>query len=206
MAIDRLNTKYVVPKHNERCRKCKEIITIMLKKIYGSIETNYNPQVGTKPGDFIGLACASELWEIFQALQNHRGYKEFVRVKKLWRCDFFVPDPGFIVEFDESQHFTSARKLSLLHYPNSLKIGFSKQTWIDLCDEIQARDNDPYFRDEQRAWYDTLRDYMSEIKGFGPTVRLYSKEMLWCGLDPNSSDDISRFQELIEDRQGGARR
>lgn len=204
MAIDRSNAKYVATKHNERCEKCKTTIQTMLKKIYGSVEPDYNPQVGTRPGDFIGLACASELREIFQALQSHREYKEFVRVKKLRRCDFFVPKPGFIVEFDESQHFTALRKLSLLYYPASLKLGFPKQKWMQLCDEIDARDNDPSFRDEQRAWYDTLRDFLPQIRGFSPTVRLYSKEVLWCGLDPNRSDDISRFQKLIEDRQGGA--
>lgn len=202
MAIDRSNTKYIDPKHNERCKKCKTTIQIMLKKIYSSVETNYNLQVGTKPEDFKGLSCLSEILEIFSRLQNHRGYSEFVRAKRLSRCDFFVPSPEFIVEFDESQHFTNARKLSLLHYPDDLKLGFSRQEWIRLCNEIQARDNDPRFRDEQRAWYDTLRDYMPQIKGFGPTVRLYSREMQWCRLNPNNSDDISRFQKLIEKKRG----
>lgn len=204
MTNDRLNPEYIRSRHSERCSKCKEIIPVILKKIYGAVEISYNLQVGTRPEDFREFSCASELREIFYSLQNHRGYTDFVRARKLPRCDFFVPTPGFIVEFDESQHFTAPRKLSLLHYPDSLRLGFPRNKWIHLCDEIQARDNDPYFRDEQRAWYDTLRDYMSEIKGFGPTVRLYSKEMLWCGLDPNSSDDITRFQKLIEDRQGNA--
>jgi hypothetical protein len=203
MTIDRSNTKYVDTRHNEGCEKCKTTIQIMLKKIYGSVVASYNPQVGTKPEDFIGLACASELREIFQALQNHRGYNEFVRAKRLYRFDFFVPNPGFIVEFDESQHFTAPRKLSLLYYPASLKLGFSKQMWIDLCDKIQAKDNDPDFRDEQRAWYDALRDFLPEIKDFGPTVRLYSREMQWCRLNPNDSDDIIRFQKLlIENKRG----
>ena len=194
------------PRHNERCSQCKDTIQAILGKIYGTVERSYDLKVGTKPDDFRDFSCASELREIFEALQNHRGYTEFVRAKKLWRCDFFVPNPGFIVEFDESQHFTSARRLSLVHYPNSLKIGFPKQIWIALCDEIQATDNDPYFRDEQRAWYDTLRDFAPDIKGFGPTIRLYSKEMQWCSLNPDRSDDVRMFQRLIEEREGVARR
>jgi copper chaperone CopZ len=203
MAIEKSNTKYVDPKHNERCKECKNTIQIMLKKIYGSVEINYNLEVGTKPEDFRGLSCMSELREIFQSLQNHRGYVDFVRARKLSRCDFFVPTPGFIVEFDESQHFTTPRKLSFLHYPDNLKLGFPRDKWIHLCDKIQAKDNGPRFRDEQRAWYDTLRDYMPAIKGFGPTIRLYSKEMRWCSLSLNNSDDISRFQTLIEGRRRG---
>ncbi len=28
------------------------------------------------------------------------------------------------------------------------------------CDRVHARDNEPCYRDEQRAWYDTLRDIL----------------------------------------------
>ena len=52
------------------------------------------------------------------------------------------------------------RKLLVLHYPNSLKLGFSRIKWIRLSHEIQAKDNDPRFRDEQRALYDALRDLL----------------------------------------------
>lgn len=197
MANDRRNLKYIHPKHNERCSKCKETVQIMLKKIYGAVETRYNLQVGTKPEDFKGLSCLAELWEIFHSLQNHRGYRYFVRARKLSRCDFFVPDPGVIVEFDESQHFTIPRKLSLLHYPDSLKLGFSRRKWIRLCDEIQAKDNDPCFRDEQRAWYDALRDFLPSMIGLLPTIRLYSKDYLWCQLNSDDYSDVERFRSLI---------
>lgn len=204
MTNNRQNIKNVYPKHNERCKKCKETVQVMLKMIYGAAEINHDLRAGTRPEDFAGLQCASALQDIFRCLQNHRGYREFVRAKRLPRCDFFVPDPGFVVEFDESQHFTALRKVSLTDYPDGMKLGFSRQKWIGLCGQINAKDNDPYFRDEQRAWYDTLRDYMTDIKGFGPTVRLYSKEMQWCSLDPSNSDDIGRFQKLMEEKQGGA--
>jgi len=190
-------------RHDERCPECKKTIEVMLKKIYGSVESNYKFGVGTKPEDYATFLSYRTLDEIFSVLQNHRGYKSFTRTLTLPHCDFFIIDPGFIVEFDESQHFTAPRKLSLTHYPDGLKLGFPKQRWIHLCDEIDAKDNDPPFRDEQRAWYDTLRDFLPEIKGLSPTVRLYSKEMRWCKLDPQKSIDVEKFQKFIESRRAG---
>jgi hypothetical protein len=171
----------------------------MLEKIYGAVETSYNPQVGTRPEDFRGFSYVSELWEIFHSLQNHRGYTDFIRARALPRCDFFVPTPGFIVEFDEAQHFTAPRKLSLLHYPDNLKLGFSRDKWIHLCDRIQAKDNDPKFRDEQRAWYDTLRDFLPSMIGLLPTIRLYSRDYVWCQLNPRNYSDVERFRSLMEE-------
>ena len=40
-------------------------------------------------------------------------------------------------------------------------------------------------RDEQRAWYDTLRDLVPSIMGLQPTVRLYASDQVWCSLDPD---------------------
>ena len=199
MTNDRLNPEYIRSRHSERCSKCKEIIPVILKKIYGAVEISYNLQVGTRPEDFREFSCASELREIFYSLQNHRGYTDFVRARKLPRCDFFVPNPGFIVEFDESQHFTAPRKLSLLHYPDSLRLGFPRDKWIHLCDKIQAKDNDPRFRDEQRAWYDTLRDFLPSMIGLLPTIRLYSRDYVWCQLNPDNCSDVERFRSLIEE-------
>ena len=42
-------------------------------------------------------------------------------------CDYWVPDPGFIVEFDESQHFTSPRKRALSVYADTAPLGFLRR-------------------------------------------------------------------------------
>ena len=188
-------------RHDERCPECKNTIEIMLKKIYGDVESNYKFEVSTNVKDYKDIPFYQELKEIFLELQKHRGYEDFVRTPTLPRCDFFVPNPGFIVEFDESQHFTLSRKISLQNYPQNLKLGFSFTKWIILCEKINAKDNHPPFRDEQRAWYDTLRDFLPEIKGLKSTVRLYSKEMQWCSLNPKNTEDIAKFRELIENRR-----
>ncbi len=66
-----------------------------------------------------------------------------------------------------------------------------------LCEHHGARDNDPPFRDEQRAWYDTLRDLVPTISGIEPTVRLYARDQAWCSLDPDYSEDRARFLALM---------
>jgi hypothetical protein len=96
--------------YGERCPKCKETLKKLLERIYGNVEENRKFEVGTHLEDFLNTSCYSKLKEIYEALQNHRGFREFVKTTTLPNCDFYIPNPGFIVEFDESQHFTLPRK------------------------------------------------------------------------------------------------
>jgi hypothetical protein len=181
----------------ERCPKCKEAVRTLLGKLYGVVNPNYKFDIGTHPEDFIDTLCYKKLKDVYEALKGHRGFKEFVRVKTLPRCDFFVPTPGFIVEFDESQHFTIPRGISLSYYSENYNWGFGKTRWISLCERIRAEDHDPPYRDEQRAWYDTLRDFLPLIKGLKPTARLFAKDYAWCSLDTGNPADIEKFSYLL---------
>mgnify|MGYP001773470770 CR=1 FL=1 len=183
-------------KNDERCPKCKEAVGKLLGKIYGKVEQDFKFKVGTHPEEFKNTPYFEKLVEIYEALQNHRGFKEFVKAKTLPPCDFFVPNPGFIVEFDESQHFTPLREMTLDLYPE-LELGFDKRRWLTLCEQIKARDNNPPYRDEQRAWYDTLRDFLPAIKDLKPTVRLFAKDFVWCNLNPDNPADIERFEGIL---------
>jgi hypothetical protein len=187
--------------HNERCPECKQTIEKMLRKIYGEVKSNYKFEVGVLPEDFINSQFYHEIKDIFLALKECRGHEDFVRTSNLPRVDFYVPKPGFLVEFDESQHFTACRKESLLKYPDTLEIGFNANKWIELCEKTDAKDNDPPYRDEQRAWYDTLRDFLPTIKQLLPTIRLFSKDFRWCNLNPEVQSDIKKFKALLEDRK-----
>ncbi|MHA1333202.1 MAG: hypothetical protein ACTSPL_03905 [Candidatus Odinarchaeia archaeon] len=184
-------------RHDERCKRCKETLRKLLERIYGKVEENYRFEVGTHPEDYRGTPYYSKLKEIYKTLQNHRGFKDFVKAKMLPHCDFFVPDPGFILEFDESQHFTHPRRIALEMYPDDLKLGFSRERWMMLCERINSKDNDPPYRDEQRAWYDTLRDFLPAVIGLKPTVRLFAQDFVWCSLSPNSPSDIRRFENIL---------
>jgi hypothetical protein len=64
----------------------------------------------------------------------------------------------------------------------TLPLGFSLSRWRNLCREISARDDEPFDRDERRAWYDVLRDLVPVVYGFKPTVRLYAGDCEWCAL------------------------
>ena len=64
---------------------------------------------------------------------------------------------------------------------------------------MNKKDNDPVYRDEQRAWYDTLRDFCSSILNI-PVVRVLPDEHRWCQLNPNEKSDIDWFSYFIENK------
>jgi len=188
--------------HNERCPECKNTVEKMLEKIYGAVKTNYKFSIGTNPEDFGDSPYYEDIERIFVNLQDYRGHEKFVYKDTLPNCDYYIQNHRFVVEFDESQHFTIPRKIALLSYPYRSKSGFSLAQWISICDKTRAHDPEPVYRDEQRAWYDTLRDFLPELnRNLGPTVRLYSEEMQWCSLDPDNPNDVARFKGIIEGRR-----
>jgi hypothetical protein len=180
------------------------VVKALLEKIYGSVQQNYRLDLGTRPGDYANTSCHAALSKIYSDLQQHRGFTEFVRATALPPSDFYVPSPGFLVEFDESQRFTELRNLALSLYPSDLYFGFDLAAWLTRCQEIQARDNEPPHRDEQRAWYDTLRDFAPHAKGLLPTLRLHASgftwcdtEHEWCSLDPDDATDVETFRHIL---------
>lgn len=184
-------------KHNESCKDCKTRVEELLSLLYGEVTKNRNLNLPSKIEDYIGSIFGKELSQIHVALQECRGHKIFVKSKRLPNVDFFVPKPGFIVEFDESQHFTKLREISLSDYPDTLNLGFDKSKWKDLCINLNKKDNDPPYRDEQRAWYDTLRDFAPSILKIKPTIRLYASDYVWCLLNPKSKSDQKQFKKLL---------
>ena len=191
-------------RHSERCPECKIRVRELLERLYGTCSVNRRFRWRTSLAAYRGTQIEPTLRNVAAALKGHRGFGvgDFVKADLLAACDFWVPDPGFIVEFDESQHFTAPRKLALSAYPAEHPLGFSAERWIALCEHHDARDNDPPYRDEQRAWYDTLRDLAPSLEGRQPTVRLYARDRTWCSLDPKDSDHLRTFSGLL---RGGNR-
>ncbi len=185
-------------RHSERCPDCKTRVRELLERIYGTCLPNHKFSWSARLSSYEGTSIFSTLRNVVTALEKYRGFgfKDFVKTKTIAPCDFWVPDPGFIVEFDESQHFTNPRKLALSMYPDDQPLGFSRERWIMLCGQHDAKDNDPPYRDEQRAWYDTLRDLIPSLEGFQPTVRLYARDFAWCSLNPDSSHDLEQFSAI----------
>ena len=102
---------------------------------------------------------------IYNALSAYRGNKNFAKKNISLRCDFVCEGKKLIIEYDERQHFSEARRLSLLYYPD-VCLYFDKNLWIDACSAIQARDNQPQDRDEIRAYYDSTRDIEAARNGY----------------------------------------
>jgi hypothetical protein len=185
--------------HNERCRDCKESIKNMLAAIFDDVEVNCDINLPARLMDYLDTNIYDDLAPVYKALQTHRGYDAFVKTKKLPRVDFFIPNQKLIIEFDESQHFTKPREITLSLYPQE-EYGFSVDRWRTLCQDLSKRDNDPPYRDEQRAWYDTLRDFTPFLWKAGKTVRLFSRDFVWCSLNPKEESDLRTFRKIISNQ------
>ena len=72
--------------------------------------------------------------------------------------DFYVPKLNTAFEFDERQHFTAERAVSLTCYDGRFQTGFDVSEWIKKCAEVRSVDADPIWRDWQRAYRDSVRD------------------------------------------------
>ena len=193
----RLRRRVLTKRHDDRCSECKNALIAMLRAIYGSVKIDHKIQVPTRMTDYRSHPRKADLGKVLRALQTHRGHQEFVRLKYLHRCDLYVPSIDAVVEFDESQHFTAARDVALAHYPQDLPLGFDLQEWRKRCRAIDAKDRDPEFRDEQRAWYDCLRDFLPLIKGMSPTIRIYMGDFPWCSLDSEKPADVAAFRKML---------
>ena len=112
------------------------------------------------PSDIVG-----EYRGLYNALSAYRGNKDFAKKNITLRCDFVCEGKKLIIEYDERQHFSEARRISLLNYPN-IPVYYNKQLWIDACRDIQEKDNQPPNRDEVRAYYDSIRDINAAKHGY----------------------------------------
>ena len=204
----RAEPKPAPARHSERCRECKQRVRELLGHLYGTCVPGHKFGWPASLTPYAETDIGDTLRDVAEALHGYRGFgvRDFVRAPLLADSDFWVPDPGFIVEFDESQHFTIPRKLALSAYGDDGRLGFPTRRWIALCEHHNKKDNHPPFRDEQRAWYDTLRDLVPSIKGMRPTVRLYARDRVWCSLDPSSEEDRERFLELIDRGRSSSKR
>jgi len=186
--------------HSDHCRACKERVRELLAAIYGQCRVNHQFPWPARPEDYANTLIADPLQQIRAALGAWRGQRDFIKSALMPPCDFFISAPPFIVEFDESQHFSRARLITLSLYPGTIPLGFSPARWQKLCSEIDARDDQPIDRDERRAWYDTLRDLVPVVYGFEPTVRLCAAQAPWCSLEASSAAAQEHFRALINNR------
>ena len=186
--------------HSEHCRSCKERVRELLTALYGECLPDHAFPWPATPQEYETASIGNLLRRIHAGLGELRGYRHFIKSSQVPRCDFYISNPPFILEFDESQHFSRPRLISLSLYPAEFKAGFPISRWRELCRAIDAHDDDPPDRDERRAWYDTLRDLVPTVYGFNPTARLYANEYQWCSLDSASTKDQETFCSILQGR------
>ena len=102
---------------------------------------------------------------LYKSLADYRGDDTFGKRKVQLRCDFVCESEKLIIEYDERQHFSKARKISLLSYPD-ISVYFDRQLWIKACNDINAKHRQPVNRDETRAYYDSIRDIEASKHGY----------------------------------------
>ncbi|MCC6837040.1 MAG: hypothetical protein IT234_00760 [Bacteroidia bacterium] len=126
-------------------------------------------------------------------------------------CDaYFGGRYNFIFEFDEFQHFSSARLRTLEHYPKELKLGYNLDAWKYLCSSHEGKANKyrynkstvdfnfPGGRTAQRAYLDCFRDFLPEVNGLNPTVRINEFEV--AEIHSNNLDSYKTIENLLKEK------
>lgn len=127
---------------------------------------------------------------LFNSLSTYRGGKGFAKKNVTLRCDFVCENSKLIIEYDERQHFSEARRISLLSYPD-IPLHYDRSLWVSACQNIQAKDNRPANRDEIRAFYDSTRDIEAEKHGY-TLVRIMHGQ-----IDFQAADAYKKLAELL---------
>ena len=115
-AESRKDAEDPIKPHDERCGECKNVIADMLRVLYGPIgviKHEHRLKISTAGPRHDGSEGSIALNRIYEQLQSHRGFQDFVFTKNLRPSDLFIADLDFLVELDESQHHTLARAEAL---------------------------------------------------------------------------------------------
>ena len=145
--------------------------------------------------------------KIFSALNGDRKASQNKRTITL-DCDaYFGGRHNFIFEFDEHQHFSSARLKTFDFYPTDLKVNFSIEQWRQLCkthrdkaDKYRKAKTTTDFnfvggRTEQRAYLDCFRDLLPEINGLQQTVRINEFDV--TDIYSNNKEACNKIEKLL---------
>src|SRR5574344_524735 len=66
---------------------------------------------------------------IINTLSKYRDDTKFARKKAKLKCDFVCDAKTIIIEYDERQHFSEARRLSLLAYKGKVHTDYDIDFW-----------------------------------------------------------------------------
>lgn len=184
---------------NEIKSKRREAFKEILKKNWGTVEKEFKFSNLIVPNFNERYSIDSNLLIVLNAIEKVRNITVHGRFKHKLACDFYLSEMGLIVEFDERQHFTPLKAASLTAYPKDVKLGFDQERWINLSKSINAGDNSPIYRDEQRAFYDSIRDIVSPKIGLKPLVRIFEEDVAWenNSNSKEASEILNNIQKML---------
>jgi len=150
----------------------------------------------------------STIDKIFKSLNGDLNANQTKRSVSL-DCDaYFGGQFNFIFEFDELQHFSSARLKTIENYPTDLKLNFDLLAWKKFCQTHKDK-ADNYRRTKtttdfnfaggrtaQRAYLDCFRDLQAEIQGLNPTLRINEFEVI--GISKIDKEAINKIEQLLK--------
>ncbi|MEM5798589.1 MAG: hypothetical protein QXP39_00890 [Candidatus Aenigmatarchaeota archaeon] len=171
----------------------KNALQRALQKRFGIIETEKKFEWLKTPDP---EQLPIEYKKIVDALIKYRNQKTFLKPNYPLACDIVIEQHKIIIEYDENQHFSQARKITLENYPENIKLYFDKDYWIDQCKKINAKDNYPVDRDEKRAYYDAVRDIEAFKHGY-KLIRIKHGDFDWA-----SENAIDYLNKIIPRNSG----
>lgn len=157
----------------------REALRRILEKHFGETLCEWKTEAIRVPDLLDRRGIPPVLRRVLNAVEQHRGQSVRGRKGLQLRFDIYLPRIGVALEFDERQHFTPLRAAALRVYPANAALGFDRAHWIALCEQIRAGDNSPAYRDEQRAFYDSIRDLLAPAAGIKTVVRIFEEEVAW---------------------------
>lgn len=99
-------------------------------------------------------------------------------------ADFVLLPQGTQVEYDEIQHFTTARAVTLAHYPAQAPLAFDPSEYAAIVDQWKVKGDKGFAhkeaaefigrggRQRQRAFLDAFRDLAAPHFDNGPVLRI----------------------------------
>lgn len=156
------NQKIKISCKKGETRRQKEYLQNLLYDLLGKIETEKKYDWATSP------RTEKIYMDIISNMEKVCGTREFANKKYKLPFDFVCEKHKLLIEYDERQHFTNQRKVALMSYPSDINLYYSKEMWLKACNDINAkmRKKSAPFRDETRAFYDSIRDIEAYRHGY----------------------------------------
>ena len=176
----------------------KNALKNILKQLFGQVDTEATFDWLVVPDQ---SSMDNVLSGIHKVLVAFRCYENFSTPRRKLQCDFFIPSENLVIEYDERQHFTEPRAISFGFYPENISFAFDIGYWKDECNRIKAKDRDKKKpdRDEQRAFYDSVRDMLATRNGM-TLIRIKHGDYNW-----ESESGVRTMNNLINNHTAKAR-